>query len=222
MALIASYVGKNEVLNAFEKRAKVPYFSIWDGTRIIVQYNDDDFEEAKEIISDEFDIKCKRNYTNICVLKLHSEKEKVYTAKSLTTANLYFSWLDTIQPQPINVSTGADMNAFYINEINNLRAEINALKLKEDNEEEEDEEEEDKNGLGQIGDILNHPLATQLVGWLTSNINNGQRVNNLAGVEEQTAQQYVQMLFNKGVTIEHLRKLAEMPQAKIKILLTML
>ena len=214
----ATHIGKNAVLQFFETEAEAPYFSLWVKSQKQTQYNGADMDKAVEKLEHWLNIYEKENFDKIIILKLHQDKEKDYTTKSPVLSQIYFKISNT----PPQVASVGDINAFYINEINNLRAEINALKLKEDNEEEEDEEEEDKNGLGQIGDILNHPLATQLVGWLTSNINNGQRVNNLAGVDEQNAQQYVQMLFDKGVTIEHLRKLAEMPQAKIKMLLTML
>ena len=215
----ATHIGKNAVLQFFETEAEAPYFSLWVKSQKQTQYNGADMDKAVEKLEHWLNIYEKENFDKIIILKLHQDKEKDYTTKSPVLSQIYFK----INNTPTQVANVGDMNAFYINEINNLRAEINALKLKETtDEEEEEEEEEDKNGLGQIGDILNHPLATQLVGWLTSNINNGQRVNNLAGVEEQTAQQYVQMLFDKGVTIEHLRKLAEMPQAKIKMLLTML
>lgn len=220
MALIASYLGKDEVLSAFEKKAKVPYFSIWDGTRVIVQYNEDDFEEAKEIISDEFDLRVKRNYTNVCVLKLHPEKEKVYSTKSTTVANLYFTWLDN---QPVHIDN-TNVNAILLNEINSLKAELNALKMKQDDEEDEDEEDEEEDDKGMsyingIKDIMDHPLVAGLVNGLMSG--RGQRVNNLAGTEGDI-DECIQTLFKKGVTIEHLRKLAEMPTAKIQMLLSML
>ena len=54
--------------------------------------------------------------------------------------------------------------------------------------------------------------------------NETQTITKLAGVpEDKTAvYQYIEILLQKGVTIEHLQKLSQMPSAKIKGLLMML
>jgi N-dimethylarginine dimethylaminohydrolase len=46
----------------------------------------------------------------------------------------------------------------------------------------------------------------------------------MAGIVEDNTEvsQYVEALFKKGVTVDHLRKLSEMPAIKIKSLLMML
>jgi hypothetical protein len=56
--------------------------------------------------------------------------------------------------------------------------------------------------------------------------NNNMRPQALAGddvsVQELELAQTLEILFDKGITIEHLKKLASYPTAKIKMLLTML
>lgn len=223
MTLIARYIGKDEVLYAYDKKAKHPYFSIWDKSQCIVQYNGDDYDEAKEIISDEIDISVKRNYTNTLTLKLHPEKEKAYTTKSPTYANFAFICQNTL-PAIMPTADNIGASAYYANEIQNLRAEINALKMKEtepDDEEEDDEDDEQPEGMALINGVntlLEHPLIAGLITKWTSG---SQPVRNLAGVNN-TLEECLETLFNKGVTVQHLQKLAEMPEAKIKMLLSML
>ena len=223
MSLIARYIGKDEVLYAYEKKAKHPFFSIWDKSQCIVQYNGDDYEEAKEIIADEIDISVKRNYTNTLTLKLHPEKEKAYTTKSATYANFAFVCQNNL-PAIMPAHPG-DASAYYANEIQNLRAEINALKMKEiepdDESDDDDQDDEQPEGMALINGVntlLEHPLIAGLITkWTTGNT----PVRNLAGVN-YTLEECLQTLFNKGVTVQHLQKLAEMPESKIKMLISML
>ena len=213
----ATHVGKNAVLSFFETEAEAPYFSLWVKSQKQTQYTGNDMDKAVEKLEHWLDIYEKENFDKIVILKLHADKEKDYTSKSGVLSQIYFKIGET---KP--VVSGNDLNAYYINEINNLRAELNALKLKEQPDEEEDEEEEEdptqKTINGVLG-ALEHPV---IAGLLNRMFTSGQPVRNLAGVTEGTPDQYVQMLFSKGVTLEHLRKLAEMPQAKIQMLLTML
>jgi hypothetical protein len=214
----ATHTGKNSVLSFFETEAETPYFSLWVKSQKQTQYTGADMDKAVEKLEHWLNIYEKENFDKIVILKLHIDKEKDYTTKSAVLSQIYFKIGET---KP--VIQGNDLNAYYINEINNLRAEINALKLKENIEEEEEEEEEEENATqktinGVLG-ALEHPV---IAGLLNRMFTGGQPVRNLAGVNEGTADQYVQMLFNKGVTLDHLRKLAEMPEAKIKMLLTML
>lgn len=220
MSLIARYIGKDEVLYAFDKKAKHPYFSIWDKSQCIVQYAGEDFEEAKEIIEDEIDISIKRNYTNTLTLKLHPEKEKAYTTKSPTYANFAFVCQNTLPATMPHVNN--DVTMFYANEIQNLKAEINALKMKEEPEEDDDEEEEEENKgmalINGVNTLLEHPIVAGLIARWT---NGTAPVRNLAGVNS-SVDECIKTLFSKGVTVEHLQKLADMPEPKIKMLLSML
>jgi hypothetical protein len=108
-------------------------------------------------------------------------------------------------------------------------------------EDEEIEEEMQPNYMGAIGQILGHPamqpiisnLLTALASTIVVTKNNEMQPTNkvfqapqaLAGTtvsQEELLTECLENLFNKGVTIEHLQKLAAMPTAKIKMLITML
>lgn len=217
----ATHIGKNAVLSFFETEAETPCFSLWVKSVKQTQYCGDDMDKAVEKLEHWLDIYEKEKFEQIVILKLHNEKEKAYTLKSPVLSQIYFKISDS-KPVP----QGNELNAYYINEINTLRAELNAIKLRElpeadedDEDDEDDEESETQRTINGVKEIIEHPLIAGLIGkW----INGNQPVHNLAGVEHNTADEYVQMLFKKGVTLDHLRKLAEMPEAKIKMLLTML
>jgi hypothetical protein len=123
-------------------------------------------------------------------------------------------------------------------QINELRGIVMANTSVED---EEVEEEMEPNYMGAIGQILGHPamqpiisnLLTALASTIVVNKTTEMQPTNkvfqapkaLAGTEmtqEEALTECLENLFNKGVTIEHLQKLAAMPTAKIKMLITML
>jgi hypothetical protein len=124
-------------------------------------------------------------------------------------------------------------------QINALRGIVMANE--ESVEDEEIEEEMQPNYMGAIGQILGHPamqpiisnLLTALASTIVVTKNNEMQPTNkvfqapqaLAGTtvsQEELLTECLENLFNKGVTIEHLQKLAAMPTAKIKMLITML
>lgn len=219
--LIPRYIGIDETLSAFEKKAKTPYWSLWDKTTKINEYTGESMDESADELKDEIEISIKRNYDHPLTLKLHPNKEKSYTYKSETGSNLLF--LCTDKPTYAPGAPATDYNSFLmLNEIRTLKSEIEALKNARINEEEENEEEEEENEgtrlISGINQMLDHPIISGLIGkWL----NGTQPVRNLAGVDK-TLEETINVLFSKGVTHEHLQKLAEMPEPKIKMLISML
>jgi hypothetical protein len=129
-------------------------------------------------------------------------------------------------------------------QINELRQMIHQKQLETiaGDEEEEIEEQMQPNYMGAIGEILGHPAIAPLVTAFVTNIAANIATSKpqtlpmttnttfnapkaLAGTEETGAEELtrcLEILFEKGVTLDHLQKLAAMPTAKIKMLLTML
>lgn len=222
MALTILYVGKDEVLEAFDKRAKKPYWAVFDKGVNLYQFEQDDFEMSKEVLADFLDVCIKRKYANPLTLKFCSESEDAYSAKSKCYGNFAFQCSESAPAPNFNPT---DIQAYYMNEINTLKAEINAMKMKwdpldeDDDENEEDEESDTQRMINGVNTILENPLVIGLINRLTAG---NARVNNLAGADLHKAEYYVQLLFEKGVTVDHLRKLSEMSEPKIKMLLSML
>jgi hypothetical protein len=69
--------------------------------------------------------------------------------------------------------------------------------------------------LDKINGIINSPLVGVLMQFL-----NNKPVTALAGTDDLN--EILETLFSKGVTVQHLKKLAGYPKEKISMLLTML
>jgi len=92
-----------------------------------------------------------------------------------------------------------------------------------------EEEKEDKSTLGQIGKLLDHPVVAGLMPLMVAgiskmlNLPTEQPVTSLAGVDQETElHEALNKLFSKGVTLQHIKKLSDLPKEKITMLLSML
>jgi hypothetical protein len=221
MSLTPQLQGIDELMEYFDKRAKYPYYCVFDKTQPISMYNGEDIEVAKEILKDDLERLKKRGYQNILVLSLFPEKQKAYKPSDAKYNSIAFT-VDQILNQ---VPTGSnDYGQFMIlQELRTMKSELEALKvakLQEESEEEEEEENENMGLISGVNQLLEHPVISGLISkWL----NGSQPVRNLAGVnDEEELQNCINILFSKGVTVGHLKKLADMPEPKIKMLLQML
>jgi hypothetical protein len=113
-------------------------------------------------------------------------------------------------------------------------------KLIQDEEIEGDDTLKDQMQNNLIGQIMGNPAIANIITNLLTNIfannitngnvqtpiQNNMRPQALAGdnvsAQELELAETLEILFDKGITIEHLKKLASYPTAKIKMLLTML
>jgi hypothetical protein len=113
-------------------------------------------------------------------------------------------------------------------ELQNTIIQQQALINSMSDEEIETEAEPTNPYLGMIGAALEHPVVSQILTGLAAKLFNNTNTNKpmaLAGTETPntvTLEQIIQTLYSKGVTIEHLYKLSQFDEAKIKMLLTML
>jgi len=222
MSLTVKYYGLDEVLEYFDKYAKHPYFSIWDRNSPHVQYNGDSFDEAKEIITDEINLCKKRNYENPLTIKLHTEKAKVYTStnKDYNSSAVFLCYDSAIgsalMPAQQNNNQATIM---LLNEINALKSEISALKTEKiEDEEEEEYQDSSMSFINGVNQALEHPIVAGLLNKLIFG-----KQPSYAGVNTNLdLDDCIKTLFDKGVTVEHLRKLADMPKDKISMLLSML
>lgn len=108
-------------------------------------------------------------------------------------------------------------------------AEIKKLQIELD-EADDDDELRDQSQSGLLG-MLGNPavqnilltLFTNLGANMATNTMNAKQPRGMAGVNDDAElMQYIEQLMAKGVTVEHLKKLSEMPSLKIKSLLAML
>jgi hypothetical protein len=214
---IARLIGIDKILESFEIEAETPYWSIWDKGKKMSQYNGnrgDDMDASIEKLTNVLNT-CS-DYTRPLVLVLHTKKENAYTNKSEYTSSLYCL---PKEKQSIPATPGTDLNNYVLmRELESLKTEISALKsvqLQEDN----DDDDDDDDGIGGFQKILDHPIIIGLANRFMGGGNT--HATHLAGVNKNI-DEILNVLFAKGVTVEHLQILSEMPESKLKMLISML
>lgn len=109
---------------------------------------------------------------------------------------------------------------------NEILSRLAAIENKLDDEELEEDEEEEKMSInGIISGMLQQPQMQQVILNFISNIAGNlvtPKVQAVAGVNDDQLNDILNLLFKKGVKVEHLKKLSEMPEAKIQMLISML
>lgn len=228
----ATYYGVNEILTAFEDQATKPYFSLWVKNAQALYNAEDNMEVAKEKLRKKIEDFARANMLELIVIALHNTKPDKATGlykKDSPGVLLYCQ----SKHAPAERVSGIDSNMlpFYTliekqqETLNALVSKVNALEA-EDTEEEEQIGSEEAVLLDKISGIVNSPLgvlASQYLPRILDRIIPEKRtVTAIAGDTETDLEQTINILFSKGVKLEHLQKLAAMPEAKIQMLLTML
>ena len=126
---------------------------------------------------------------------------------------------------PVVAGVGISPQQQQIN--NEILAEIRALRAERLAEVEEDEiEEEEQTPSSILAGMLQQPHVQQMLITAVTNLAGSfikPKVQHVAGIEtDSDLDQIIDVLFSKGVTTDDLKKLSEMPETQIKMLLTML
>mgnify|MGYP001301366338 CR=1 FL=1 len=221
MSYQARYIGLDEVLEAFHKKAKTPYFSMWMKGQPVCQYTGDDMDEAIELITEEIELNKKRQVTHESELFLHTKKEKQYSRKSDSYAVIGFRSFE------INmIGSPADHGGYNTyamhNELNIIKSQLAALQATAAADpDEDDDEDDDDTMMGSFNKMIEHPLVVGMINkWMAGSAT----VTALAGVtpSSESLQETINLLFSKGVQLQHLQKLAAMDKDKIQMLINML
>lgn len=233
MSLVARFVGAEEVIDQF-KKIGLPNFSMWCKTALICQYNGDSIDEAIDIIQEEIDRNIKRKMSHECFLKIHPRQENNYTLKSEIQYNIVFRSYDS--PDFAAAVNPAVANYQVLEGLNEIKSRLAAIELEREFDDEDDEDDfdddfddepEDKIAgyITKAESLLNHPVVGKIIEKLftTPGEQQTKAVTSLAGMSEQDQvkllNQCLEKLFEKGLTLQHLVKLAEMPEDRIKSLL---
>jgi len=236
----AKFFGINEIMEVFENEAKKPYWALYEGKTLHRNYTGEDMQEALTTLQNELTILRNRKFTNVFILHPHTVKlakgDSVYSIdqkKYPVSYPIYCTVFTEIELQNLTgTGQGAAVGYYqaapsgYVNErLNAMESTLNAIATKLKDDENEEEEEENDSEMGQISKLLENDTVKTLigafVGYLTKGPQKMQTVTSLGKINEEW-EQCVNILFAKGVTLEHLQKLAAMPESKIKMLLSML
>ena len=222
MAATAQLRNASAVLNWYNEQPQAAWkifrFSVM-AKNITGAYDGKSKDEGYEKLQTELSYISPDDYNNF-VLGLYNDKDKERVAPAI---NKVF----VLNEGPVGMIAGygvsnnqAQINNEILNEIRALRAE----RLAEIEDEDEEEEEEEKTTPSSIlAGMLQQPQVQQMLIAMLGNLVSSfapTKVQHVSGTQD--LEQIIQILFSKGVTAEDLAKLAEMPQAQITMLLSML
>ena len=212
--LTVPFVGVENILNAYQTQAKMPFFSVWLNNAPIYSFSGDSKEEGAEMLETILN-----NYSKVdqvFTVRLHNAlpaKNDTYNKNEAAASIMYCSLVD---PLPIIAGTGVDPNlSLIMQRLNAIESDLKAQTVEIEEEEEIDQNEK---LLGQINGIVNSPVIGLLLDFLKPK----QTVTHLAGIEDSEIDFILNTLYSKGVTVTHLRKLSEFPKEKLLMLIQML
>jgi hypothetical protein len=221
MAAKAAYIGLEKILSAFEEKADTPFFSMWWGKTKFEQSTINDFDKAKDKIENQVKAFLEEDINDIFIIALHPEKKVSYTPADLKDSVQMFCQTKKTDSFFYPGNSSNNVNFEILEKLRAMESKINAL---------EDDTEEDTDSisgnddviakyLDKINSIVNSPVAIAGMGLLA-----GKAVTSsaLASPDEDELSKILTTLFQKGVTIAHLKKLSEYPANKIQMLLSMM
>lgn len=222
----AMVTGTRGVMDWFDRNSASPYYSVWCNRQLLFSWNSDDAEEGRNKLENDLIAIENNGVGDLLTIKLHPKKEKggfitdktpIYASLNFRPAELERAYYSPSAIAGTNNNQLADAIA-RLTETQNLILS----KLSED-EFEEDEQEEST-----LGKFINNPAVQNLaIGYVSKLLGMSDMPvqTGIAGINELNEDEVfkiVSSLMNKGVTIDHLRKLDDMPQSKLSSLLIML
>ncbi|MFY7935852.1 MAG: hypothetical protein ACOVOQ_00635 [Flavobacterium sp.] len=221
--------GTRGVMDWFDRNSASPYYSVWCNRQLLFSWNSDDLEEGRNKLENDLIAIESNGVGDLLTIKLHPKKEKggFITDKTPIYASLNFrpAELERAYYSPNAIAgTGSNQLADAIARL----TETQNLILSKLSEEEFEEEEKEESALGKL---INNPAVQGLaIGYISkmlglTNVDAANMQTGIAGINEANEDEVMQIvssLMDKGVTIDHLRKLDEMSTAKLSSLLIML
>jgi len=216
----------NTIIEQF-KKYNTPYFSIYNGKDRVCINELNDQEEAQEILETYLNGVEKGNFK----IKLFKNIPKGgITEKTEAYIIIPFEKKIEYSNEDKLLYYGSGNNTHYLSEkINDLQREIEYLKTKNELAENslEDEEVEEEAQDNYLGAILGNPVVMNVLTTLATNIGANLFTQKpkpmaMAGIEETSLNDIINVLLQKGVTEEDLKKLSEMPKEKLAFLVQML
>jgi hypothetical protein len=217
--------GTSALLDWYDSNAQSPYYSVWRGRNLSFSWNNDDMEAGRQKLENDINFAEQNNVTEVLTIKLHPKKDKGY----ITNGTPVYASLD-FRPCALESAVyGLPVSQPSNYAISQIMEELKVIKSQiAGNEMDFEEEEEDNKPESPINALLNNPdvhqaLVSGLLGLIGGMFTQAPPVANsgIAGINDE-AVEILNQLMNKGVTLEHLKKLANMNEAKLKSLLLML
>jgi len=200
----AMYNGVQDIMNAFDRNAETPFFSVWAGRDMVFSFNENDMEKGRNHLLENL-IACEQNeHTDILKIKFHPKQEKTFiTDKTPSVATLFVRVCDVnanrsqLMPMPYNQGNDR-IGALLEKQTEILSGLHNRLALLEndtndddDNFNDDDINDKTERVLGQINGILGNPAVNMILGLLMPKMGEllkplqNTAVTSLAGIENK-------------------------------------
>jgi hypothetical protein len=216
--------GTSALLDWYDSNIQSPYYSVWRGRNLSFSWNNDDMEAGRQKLENDINFAEQNNVTEVLTIKLHPKKDKGY----ITNSTPVYASLDfrpcALESAVYGLPMSSQPNNYAMSQIMD---KLNALESRISGNE-MDFEEEDNKQESPINALLSNPdvhqaLVSGLIGLIGGMISHTSpvAVSGIAGINDE-AIDILNQLMNKGVTLEHLKKLSQMSDSKLKSLLIML
>lgn len=231
----AQATGTRRIMEWFDRNATTPYFSVWSNTtpskkELNFGWYEEDLEAGRNKLENDLDALEQNGVNELYTILLHQKKNKdgYITLDTPYYASLKFRAAELEQPMimPMQHIAGMGSNHRLESVLEKMMETQNMIltKLSADEFAEEEEEDEESDVIG--GLMKNPEIQAMIMGGIGKIFNlAGEKPVAVAGVTELNEDEVftiVNSLMDKGVTIEHLRKLNEMSSVKLSSLLLML
>jgi hypothetical protein len=231
----AQATGTKRIMEWFDRNATTPYFSVWSSTtpskkELNFGWYEEDLEAGRNKLENDLDALEQNGVNELYTILLHQKKNKdgYITLDTPYYASLKFRAAELEQPMILPMQQiGGYNNNHRLESVLEKMMETQNMILTRLNEQdiEEIEEEEDAPKDVISGLIKNPEIQAMIIGGISKLFNINNKPVAVAGVTELNEDEVfaiVNSLMEKGVTIEHLRKLNEMSSVKLSSLLLML
>jgi hypothetical protein len=231
----AQATGTRRIMEWFDRNATTPYFSVWSNTtpskkELNFGWYEEDLEAGRNKLENDLDALEQNGVNELYTILLHQKKNKdgYITLDTPYYASLKFRAAELEQPMimPMQHIAGMGSNQRLESVLEKMMETQNMILTKLSADEfDENEDGEDEGDV--IGGLMKNPeIQAMIIGGIGKIFNMaGDKPIAVAGVTELNEDEVftiVNSLMDKGVTIDHLRKLNEMSSMKLNSLLIML
>jgi hypothetical protein len=231
----AQATGTRRIMEWFDRNATTPYFSVWSNTtpskkELNFGWYEEDLEAGRNKLENDLDALEQNGVNELYTILLHQKKNKdgYITLDTPYYASLKFRAAELEQPMimPMQHIAGMGSNHRLESVLEKMMETQNMILTKLSADEfAEEEDDDDENDM--IGGLMKNPeIQAMIMGGIGKIFNlAGEKPVAVAGVTELNEDEVftiVNSLMDKGVTIEHLRKLNDMSSVKLSSLLLML
>lgn len=231
----AQATGTRRIMEWFDRNATTPYFSVWSNTtpskkELNFGWYEEDLEAGRNKLENDLDALEQNGVNELYTILLHQKKNKdgYITLDTPYYASLKFRAAELEQPMIMPMQHIAGMGSNHrLESVLEKMMETQNMILTKLSADEFDENEDGEDEGDVIGGLMKNPeIQAMIIGGIGKIFNMaGDKPIAVAGVTELNEDEVftiVNSLMDKGVTIDHLRKLNEMSSMKLNSLLIML